>query len=693
MNNIYNDLLSFIDDEENKMKDLQEWKFCERKEDIKLILYIIQYISKNHRRLPNFFFKIEKILSFFDEIIKHHFRNIDIFQIFDDNNRILLYFLNKKIIIINESIFEWKKNKNWNKFSAFIEYFYPETKNYLMKFENDIFENAYSENSRNFDEYRLIGENHSYICKLIREDLVEDFITYVNQTNISLSSYVPRSIFETNSYLLSQKDVQLIEYAAFFGSIQIFVFLKMRGVKLTPAIWPYAIHGRNADLIHILEDSKVAPNDHSYLSIYKESVKCHHNEIANYIDNIYLSDEIKFLAKKDIQSYGFHYYNFEFIPNELNRSDLFYLIKYDYIALTKFVMDDQNIDLNSKINDMTLKRIAAMRNNFDLFNYFFSLEISDIKNEEFNKMKKLTEINVPSNVKSIGYKAFAECPRLAKITLPSTLVKIGHEAFYNCESLTEIEIPSRITSISYLSFSRCSSLTNISLPHSLKSIKESAFSGCSSLKQISIPSSVCEIKSLAFHDCSSLTEISIPPQVKSIENATFSRCSSLEKITIPNSVTKIGNMAFASCESLKIVHIPLLVTEIGYKAFSNCFSLESITMTNSVTKIGASAFFKCESLKQFIFPLFVKSIEKYTFYKCPSLCHVSISSSVTRIDEKAFYGCSSLSKILIPYTVKTIDEYAFENCSPLLLILKENIFKNDHYNRSGREFFNKNSLF
>ena len=58
MNNIYNDLLSFIDDEENKMKDLQEWKFCERKEDIKLILYIIQYISKNHRRLTNLFLKI-----------------------------------------------------------------------------------------------------------------------------------------------------------------------------------------------------------------------------------------------------------------------------------------------------------------------------------------------------------------------------------------------------------------------------------------------------------------------------------------------------------------------------------------------------------------------------------------------------------------------------------------------------------
>lgn len=100
-------------------------------------------MKKNHLRMPKFFSKIEKILSFLDEIIMHHFRNIDIFQIFDDNNRVLLYFLNKKIITINESIYEWKKNKNWNKFSIFIEYFYPETKNYLTEFEKHIFENAY----------------------------------------------------------------------------------------------------------------------------------------------------------------------------------------------------------------------------------------------------------------------------------------------------------------------------------------------------------------------------------------------------------------------------------------------------------------------------------------------------------------------------------------------------------------------
>ena len=37
----------------------------------------------------------------------------------------------------------------------------------------------------NFYELRKIGENESYICKLIREDSVKEFIVYMNKNNIS----------------------------------------------------------------------------------------------------------------------------------------------------------------------------------------------------------------------------------------------------------------------------------------------------------------------------------------------------------------------------------------------------------------------------------------------------------------------------------------------------------------------------
>lgn len=46
----------------------------------------------------------------------------------------------------------------------------------------------------------------------------------MNQTNIDHSTTIKQSIFETHSYLIS-KELNLIEYACFCGSIHIFSYL------------------------------------------------------------------------------------------------------------------------------------------------------------------------------------------------------------------------------------------------------------------------------------------------------------------------------------------------------------------------------------------------------------------------------------------------------------------------------------
>ena len=94
------------------------------------------------------------------------------------------------------------------------------------------------------------------------------------------SSEVKQSVFETNPLLL-EKEATLIEYAAFFGSIKIFQYLKNNHVQMTPSLWIYAIHSKNAELINILEESCIDPPDKSYLKCFEESIKCHHNEIAD----------------------------------------------------------------------------------------------------------------------------------------------------------------------------------------------------------------------------------------------------------------------------------------------------------------------------------------------------------------------------------------------------------------------------
>lgn len=80
----------------------------------------------------------------------------------------------------------------------------------------------------------------------------------------------------------SQK-VTLIEYAAFYCSIEIFQYLLLNGCELPSSLWKYVIHGWNAELVHILEENHVDGQD--YIECVEESIKCHHNEITDYIIN------------------------------------------------------------------------------------------------------------------------------------------------------------------------------------------------------------------------------------------------------------------------------------------------------------------------------------------------------------------------------------------------------------------------
>ena len=175
------------------------------------------------------------------------------------------------------------------------KYFYPEIKPFINEQFDDI---------ENFEIQRQKLENESYVCSLIRNDSIVEFVKYVNQKNFNLSSQVTPSLFETNQFLIDQKPT-LIEYAAFFGSIQIFDFLQLNNVALNPCLWEYAIHSNNPDLIHRLERLSV---DRLYKNhddtLYKEAIKCNNNEIAKYIQNEQIFNEAKVLVANAFDSFN-----------------------------------------------------------------------------------------------------------------------------------------------------------------------------------------------------------------------------------------------------------------------------------------------------------------------------------------------------------------------------------------------------
>ena len=339
MKDIYCSIINIIENETDEDCNICESSIFldlnDKKHLLKEILNIILHIGNNHHRFPGFFTQIEKIILSLKEEILQNFTNIEIFNIFKTNKRILLILIESKIIEIDKTIAQLIIKEKPNQF-----YFYVEIKPFLDEAKNPI---IIEDELNIFYKKRRIGENDSYLCELIRNDSVEEFISYVNRACISLSnSIIKSSIYETNQFLLDRENINLIEYSLFYGSIQIFKYLCFNGVRLSSSLWLFAIHGKNPELIHYLEENIVNDDNFSMNECIFESIKCHHNDFAQYFIDMYNSD----MYNSELLSKIVEFYNFHFFPNEMNEIMLFNLCRFDYKILAKIVMETVKIDLN-----------------------------------------------------------------------------------------------------------------------------------------------------------------------------------------------------------------------------------------------------------------------------------------------------------------------------------------------------------
>lgn len=370
MKNIQQNLLDFLDNEaddevfyKNFVDICENQKINESKHKLTSILHLLLNISTNHHRSPSFFNKIELILLEFKGQINKQFSNSELFHIFKSNKKILLFLIEEKMITIDKCIFKTITSSKYSNLN-YPQFFSPEinsfTKNSTEKLPDDFYEN------------RRTGENENYVCKLIQKDSVQDFIAYVNRNNLPLTSKINTSVFDTNSFLIKKRtkksnttssscwgrstsynknnnidddELTLIKYAAFFGAIQIFKYLQMNGVKLTSSLWLYVIHSNNPELVHLLEENHIQPEDKTYMKYYLESIKCHHNDIAIYFHNNFMQNT----QQTNVLIRSLKSYNFAFLhDNSISESSFIFLCKYDYIFLLNIVQS-KNIDINQRI--------------------------------------------------------------------------------------------------------------------------------------------------------------------------------------------------------------------------------------------------------------------------------------------------------------------------------------------------------
>lgn len=280
MANLQKALLDYLDNDDNDevllkvfFDQISEHQMNESPQIVTEILYLLADVSTFHHRTSQFFEKIEKIILYFDNILRDHYSNEEFYNLFRNSRRALLILQEHNYFKFDTGIIE-SLNGIDHIAKKFREYFKLE-----ILPQNELL--AISEDEKiDFKKKRKVGENETELCKYMRDDDVDGFATFIAQSNMPLNATFPVSVFDTNEY--PSDSTSLMYYATFFGSIEIFKYLYMNDRSLIQefGLPLAALHGFNFEILQLLEENDLLTKLFEYI---KFPILYHSNELVRYI--------------------------------------------------------------------------------------------------------------------------------------------------------------------------------------------------------------------------------------------------------------------------------------------------------------------------------------------------------------------------------------------------------------------------
>lgn len=128
-------------------------------------------------------------------------------------------------------------------------------------------------------------------------------------------------------------------------------------------------------------------------------------------------------------------------------------------------------------------------------------------------------------------------------------------AFVGAKSLKSVELPAELKTIGYKTFSGADSLESISLPDSVETISSEAFAYSVNLKKIEMGENVKTIEESAFANDVALEDIVLSDSIESIGDNAFERTDSLKSITLPKKLKTIGDSLFLG-SGVEDIYVP-----------------------------------------------------------------------------------------------------------------------------------------
>lgn len=296
----------------------------------------------------------------------------------------------------------------------------------------------------------------------------------------------------------------------------------------------------------------------------------------------------------------------------------------------------------------------------------------------FYETEGITSVSIPSTLTEIGEGAFCVIETLASVVFAEgiALAELAKDVF-SSTGLTEIVLPSSIKTIAPFAFSECKLLASINLDN-VTEVGEGAFSQCESLTNIGSTEKLAKIEETAFA-YSGLTEISLPA-ITELGKKAFEGLEKLTKVTLGAQLVILKENTFALCPSLTQIVFETKtendavvgLAQIEKLAFASSYALAEITLPSTVSIIDADAFAysglkaiavaegdaSFESVGGVLFAADGKKLVAYPPALSASL--YVVPDGVTEIGVSAF-STAQVAAIELPLALETVGNLAFES--------------------------------
>lgn len=315
----------------------------------------------------------------------------------------------------------------------------------------------------------------------------------------------------------------------------------------------------------------------------------------------------------------------------------------------------------------------------------------------YNYNSKLRKLSIGKSVDWIG--GFRDCSLLEEVELSEGNMYIQEEAFNGCEKLSNLSLPSTIKTIGSVAFSGCG-FNQFTIPEGVEEIGYGAFSGCKNLTSINIPNNVNRLEIDLFSGCG-FSSFDVPSHVTSIGMGTFRGCSKLETVTASDNLISIGRDAFMDVPWYDNQNDGLFyLGSVACGYHGEMSGSTTIQLRDNTRGIAACAFAGQTNLTKITFPVSLENIGDAAFQNCTGLTSIVIPEKLENMGCEAFSGCTNLKRIDFHVTPTTC--YNFICCKNLKAIYaymeqpKEiyDMFGNDDDEEASQDYvFNNATLY